>query len=286
VKRVVITGGTAGIGKAGALELARRGGALTILARDEARGHETVAEIERTGQGASAEFVRTDLADLESVRESASLLLGRHNRIDVLIANAGVHLTEARRTRDGFDQMLAANYLGHYLLTRLLTGAIEAASPARIVVVGSEAYRLAGRLDTEAFEDIGEYGRVGSFRAYGRTKLLDILFAFELARRLRGTGVTVNGVDPGTVSTGLYEQIPGFRTLAPRLTRTPFVRTPDQGARMIVKLADDPSLAEVSGQFFSSVPGARMLPRHRALRDVELQRRVWDRTAELVGLTA
>jgi retinol dehydrogenase-12 len=284
VKRVVITGGTAGIGKAASLELARRGAALTILARDDDRGRETVAEIERTVPGAPAEFLRTDLADLESVRATAGLLLERHDRIDVLIANAGVHPTEARRTEGGFDQMLAANYLGHYLLTRLLTGAIEAASPSRIVVVGSEAYRLAGRLDPEAFEDMGEYGHIGSFRAYGRTKLLDILFAFELARRLQRTGVTVNGVDPGTVSTGLYEQIPGFRRLAPRLTRTPLVRTPEQGARMIVKLAGDPSLAEASGQFFSSVPGARMLPRHRALRDAELQRRVWERTAELVGL--
>jgi NAD(P)-dependent dehydrogenase (short-subunit alcohol dehydrogenase family) len=284
VKRVVITGGSAGIGKAAALELARRGAAPTILARDEERGREAVDEIERTVPGASAEFARTDLADLDSVRATASLLLERHDRIDVLIANAGVHLTEPGWTREGFDQMLAANYLGHYLLTRLLTGAIEAAAPARIVFVGSEAYRLAGRLDPEAFEDISEYGRVGSFRAYGRTKLLDVLFAFELARRLQGTGVTANGVDPGTVSTGLYEQIPGFRRLAPRLTRTPFVRTPDQGARMIVRLADDPSLAGVSGEFFSSVPGARLLPRHRALRDIELQGRVWDRTAELVGL--
>lgn len=286
MKRVVITGGTAGIGKAAATELARRGAALTLLARDEDRGHAAVAEIKQHAAGALVEFVRLDLADLESVRDAASLLLERHDRVDVLIANAGVHLTHTRRTRQGFDHMLAANYLGHYLLTRLLTGAIEAASPSRIVVVGSEAYRLAGRLDAEAFETIGEYGRVGSFRAYGRTKLLDILFALELARRLQGTGVTANGVDPGTVSTGLYEQIPGFRSLAPRLTRTPFVRTPSQGARMIVKLADDPSLAEVSGRFFSSVPGARMLPGHRALRDSKLGMRVWDRTAELVGLAA
>jgi NAD(P)-dependent dehydrogenase (short-subunit alcohol dehydrogenase family) len=284
LKRVVITGGTAGIGKAAATELARRGAALTLLARDEGRGREAVAEIERASPGTPVEFVRLDLADLDSVRNAASVLFERHERIDVLIANAGVHLTESHRTREGFDQMLAANYLGHYLLTRLLVGAIEAAAPARIVVVASEAYRLAGRLDPEAFEDIGEYGRVGSFRAYGRTKLLDALFAFELARRLQETGVSANGVDPGTVSTGLYAQIPGFRRLAPRLTRTPFVRTPDQGASMIVKLADDPSQAEVTGQFFNSVPGAHMLPKHRALRDVELQRRIWDRTAELVGL--
>ena len=256
--------------------------AITILARDEDRGRTVVAEIESTAPGASAEFVRGDLADLESVRAAASLLSERHDRIDVLIANAGVHATETRRTREGFDQMLAANYLGHFLLTSLLLGAIRAAAPSRIVVVGSEAHRLAGRLDAEAFEDLGDYGRIGSFRAYGRTKLLDIIFACELARRLHGSGVTANSVDPGTVSTGLYEQIPGFRRLAPRLTRTPFVRTPEQGARMIVKLAVDPSLAEVSGRFFNSVPGAAVLPKHRALRDAHLHRRVWERTAELV----
>lgn len=181
--------------------------------------------------------------------------------------------------------MLASNYLGPFLLTNLLLSAIAAAAPARVIVVGSEAHRLAGHLDSEHLADLGEYGLVNSFRAYGRTKLLDILFATELARRLNGTGVTANSFCPGTVATGLYEQMPAFRAIAPVLTRTPLMRTAEQGARIIVRLAADRSLAEVTGRYFTSVPGLGLLPPVRVRRDANLQRRIWKRTAELVGLS-
>ncbi len=282
MRRIIVTGGTAGIGKAAALELARRGAAVTVLGRDQARGADTLAAIEREAPGSDGEFVPLDLSDLTTVRDAAAILLGRHDRIDVLVANAGVHNVASRRTADGFDHMLAANYLGHFLLTTLLLSAIESSAPSRIVVVGSEAYRLAGPVDPEGFEDLGEYRRPGSFRTYGMTKLLEMMFARELARQLAGSGVSVNSVDPGTVSTGLYADIPVMRHIAPALSRTPAVRTPEQGARMIVRLADDAEFAGITGRYFSSVGLLDRLPEVRALRDIELQRRVWERTEMLI----
>lgn len=282
-QQVVITGATSGIGKAAALELARRGAALTIFCRNADKGRDTVAEIERAAPGASATLVEGDLADLVSVRRAAQELRDRHPRIDVLIDNAGVHATAPRKA-SGFDQMLVVNYLGPFLLTSLLLNELAAAAPARIIVVSSEAHRLAGRLDPESFEELGDYGLLRSFRAYGRTKLLDILFAAELARRLAGTGVTVNSLCPGTVATSLYGSLPILRTVVPALARTPLVRTAEQGARMTVRLATDPSLAGVSGRYFTSTPGLDLLPPARARRDANLGRRIWERTAGLVGL--
>lgn len=277
----MITGATSGIGRAAALELARRGASLTIVCRNQGKGESTVAEIERVMPGASADLVEADLANLASVRNAARELRDCYDRIDVLINNAGVHAVAPRLTPDGFDHMLASNYLGPFLLTNLLLDRVTATAPARVIVVGSEAHRLAGRLNPEHFEELGDFGRVGSFRAYGRTKLLDILFAAELARRLGGTGVTANSLCPGTVATGLYGQMPA---IAPVIARIPLVRTAEQGARLTVQLACDPALAKVSGRYFTSVPGLGLLPPVRARRSANLQRRIWERTAALVEL--
>ena len=254
-RRVVITGATSGIGKAAALELARRGAPLTIICRNPGKGEDTVAEIQRAVPAASTDLVVADLADLASVRRAAQELRDRHTSIDVLINNAGVHAAAPHRA-NGLDQMLIVNYLGPFLLTNLLLAELTAAAPARIIVVSSEAHRLAGHLDPERFEELGEYRRLGSFPAYGRTKLLDILFAEELARRLAGTGVTANSLCPGTVATGLYGELPVLRTIAPALARTPLVRTAEQGASMTVRLASDPSLAKVRAATSPPRPGS------------------------------
>jgi NAD(P)-dependent dehydrogenase (short-subunit alcohol dehydrogenase family) len=280
----VITGATSGIGRAAAAELARRGAKLAIVYRNRARGDATVAEIDRVVPGAAPDLVEADLADLASVRRAARELRDRYEEIDVLINNAGVHAVAPDLTPDGLDRMLVANYLGPFLLTNLLLDRVKAAAPSRVLVVSSEAHRIAGRLDPEHFEDLGEFGRLGSFRTYGRTKLLDILFATELARRLSGSGVTANSLCPGTVATGLYGQLPLLRAITPALSRISVVRTPEQGARMTVRLATDPALATVTGRYFPSAPGVRILPPVRARRNPGLQSRIWERTAALVGL--
>jgi NAD(P)-dependent dehydrogenase (short-subunit alcohol dehydrogenase family) len=282
--RVVITGATSGIGRAAALELARQGARLTIVCRDTDKGAATVAELRDAVPGLSADVVRCDLADLESVRRAGFELVDRYDAIDVLINNAGVNDTEASLTVDGFDHMMASNYLGPFLLTRLVLDRVKAAAPSRIVVVGSEAHRMAGPFDPERFEDLGRYGPVNNTPAYGRTKLLDQLFTNELARRLEGTGVTANSVCPGLVATNLVDMGP-LRPIMQAAARTPFVNTPAEGARLVVRLATDPKLEGVTGRFYTTTPGMRLLPPVPAMLDTRLQRRVWDRTEVLVGLT-
>jgi retinol dehydrogenase-12 len=281
---VVITGATAGIGKVAATELARRGAALALVARNPEKARGVVEEIVAEAPGASVRVFRADLAELGDVRRVAGELLDALPRIDVLIDNAGIVATSARITSGGHDEMLAANYLGPFLLTHLLTDRLVGSAPARIVITGSEAHRVTGGFDPERFEDLGSYGNpVAAQQAYGRTKLLDMLWADELARRLEGTGVTVNSVCPGLVATDLARESPADR-LFKALSATPLVRRPDQGARVLVRAATDPSLAGVTGRFFSSTPGAGFLPTSGRRRDPAVAARVYERTREVLGL--
>ena len=282
--RVVITGATSGIGRAAALELAGQGARLTIVCRNTDKGAATVAELRSAVPGLSADVVRCDLSDLESVRRAGFELIDRYDAIDVLINNAGVNDTESALTADGFDHMIASNYLGPFLLTRLVLDRVKAAAPSRIVVVGSEAHRMAAPFDPERFEDLGRYGPMNNNLAYGRTKLLDQLFANELARRLAGTGVTANSVCPGLVATNLVDMGP-LRPIMQAVARTPFVNTPAEGARLVVRLAADPKLEGLTGRFYTTTPGMRLLPPVPAMLDTQLQRRIWERTETLVGLT-
>ena len=285
-KRVVITGATSGIGFETALELARRGGAITIVCRNPERGKTTVAEIEAAVPGASLDVVLCDLSELDQVREAAEQINSRYGAVDVLVNNAGVQDLVPKKTSTGVDHMLASNYLGPFLLTNLVLDTLRAADAARIVVVASDAHRIAGRFDPETFEDLGDYnGSRAAIRAYARTKLLDLLFARELARRLADTTVTANAVCPGLVATNLVEGGPAFGSLDQTLSKTPLIRTPAQGARISVKLATDPSLAGVTGRYFPSTPGSRFIPLRPAVRSADVQRRVWERTEALVGLS-
>lgn len=284
-KVVVITGPTAGIGKAAAIELARRGAELGLVSRNPAKAEAVAGEIRAGAPGVVLHQFTADLSELDQVRAVAGAIAKELDRIDVLVDNAGTAARRPRRTVDGFDEMLAANYLGPFLLTHLLLDRLEASAPARVVVVGSEAHRATGRFDAERFEDLGDYGGlVPAQAAYGQTKLLDMLFADELARRLDGSGVTVNSLCPGLVATDLAGDVGAADAFFKALSATPLVRTPEQGARMTVRLAGDPALAAVTGRFFSSTPGAGLLPTAGPRRDPAIARRVYERTCALVGI--
>ncbi|WP_242903332.1 SDR family NAD(P)-dependent oxidoreductase [Actinomadura terrae] len=282
----IVTGGTSGIGKEIARGLARRGFLVGIVCRSEMRARTTVEEFAEDVPGARVEAFIGDLSVQQDVRRVAASLEERFDRLDVLVNNAGAHLVRAKVSADGYDRMVATNHLGPFLLTNLLLGLLERAAPSRVVVLASEAHRGAGRLDVERMAEPGTYGKAGSFRVYGRTKLLNILFAQELARRMEGSGVAVNAVCPGVVATGLGRDVRGTERLGSLLARTPVLRTPEQGARMALRLAADAEFEGRSGGFYSSAPGAGMLPVTGALKDPELGRAVWERSARLVGLPA
>ena len=190
-----------------------------------------------------------DLADLASVREGAGQLLERYEQIHVLVNNAGLVLSERTETTDGFESTFGINHLGPFLLTRLLTERLVASAPARVVNVASTAHRSARHgLD---FDDLQSRRRYRGMQAYGRSKLANILFTTELARRLSGTGVTANSLHPGTVATGYARDgdASGVLAFGVKVIK-PFILSPEKGARTSVYLASSPEVAEVTGQYF------------------------------------
>lgn len=285
-EHIVITGATSGIGQEMARGVAKRGALLTVVARNRAKADRTADELaSEPGAAGRPEIVIGDLGDLASVRHAAATILDKHDRIDVLIDNAGVNLPRAQTSPDGFDLMMATNYLGPFLFTNLLLDAVIAATPSRIVVTGSEAHRACQRPDLARLGEPASYKALGGQLRYGQSKLMDILFATELAERLEGTGATVNSFCPGLVATGLAGDHPLQRRAFDLVARTPLMRRPDQGAKMGLRLVLDPDLQDVSGRFFSSTPGAPLLPDARSRRDARYRKEAWIRTADLVGLT-
>jgi retinol dehydrogenase-12/retinol dehydrogenase-13 len=278
-KTVVITGGNGGIGKETAIALAREGARVIITARDAARGAAALADIiERSGSTA-VELMDLDLASIASIRKFAEFLPACTDQVSVLINNAGVILRRRHTTTDGFEMTFGVNHLGHFLLTNLVQDLLERGAPSRVVVVASDAYKGARRgLD---FADLNlEHSRYGPYKAYCRSKLANILFARELARRVDGSGITANAVHPGIVATRLARDGDTGRLgdFALRLSR-PFFQTPEQGARTTVYAASAPELESITGAYFaSSLPA----PTNRQAMDMAAAGRLWDASEELL----
>ncbi len=277
------TGATNGIGQAAAIELARRGARVGIVGRNPRKADATVARIKESTPGAAVDVFIGDLALMADVRRVAAAVLERYEHIDVLVNNAGIQLVEQRATSEGLPEMVAVNYLAPWLLTSLLRDRLVASAPARVVVTASEAHRIGWTIDpTTIFTDTEPFGRGGVLRAYGRTKLLDVLFTLELAARLDGTGVTANCCCPGLVATGLAGTDNTADRVATALSRTAMVRRPEQGARVLVRLATDPAFGTTTGAFISSTPGAGLLPTIPSVRDAALRKRLWEATETLL----
>jgi retinol dehydrogenase-14 len=275
-RTVLITGGTGGIGRATATGLAAIGARVAITGRDRRRADEAAADIRAAGGPAVDVFV-ADMSSQAEVRRLADEVLQVLPRLDVLVNNVGGFWNSRRVTTDGLEHTFALNHLAPFLLTHLLADRLRQSAPARVVTVSSDAQRL-GRID---FDDLqGERSWSGQ-RAYNQSKLANVLFTYELARRLRGTGVTANALHPGVVLTAFGAEDPG------RIQRLimPFARwvmkSPDEGARTSIHLASAPELEGVTGQFF-----ADCRPRRSSKRsyDDAAAARLWDVSLELTGI--
>jgi NAD(P)-dependent dehydrogenase (short-subunit alcohol dehydrogenase family) len=278
-RTVVVTGANSGIGRATAAALASAGARTVVTARDGDRGRAAVEDIRRATGSRSVELALFDLADLASVRAGAAELLERLDRIDVLVNNAGVVLSDRTETVDGYEATFAVNHLAPFLLTRLLVDRLVATVPARVVNVASVAHRSARHgLD---FADLQSRHGYRGMQAYARSKLANLLFTAELARRLAGTGVTVNALHPGTVATGYGRDgdTHGFLPFGMDVIR-PVVKTPEQGARTSVFLATSPLVAGVTGGYFV---GCRPRTPSRRARDQGAARRLWAVSEQLVA---
>lgn len=265
--RVLITGSTDGIGKATAVELARQGREVIVHGRTEKRADDTAAEISRAVPGARLEIVAGNLASLEQVRMIADDIRSRFDRLEVLINNAGVMSNTRRESEDGYELTFAVNHLAHFLLTNLLLELLTQSAPARIITVSSMVH-ASGEI---RFEDLQMRRGYNGYRAYAQSKLANVLFTYELARRLEGTGVTANALHPGVIGTKLLHV--GFSGGGPVA----------EGARTPVYLATSPEVAETSGQYFSNQRPERS---SSTSYDTQLAERLWAVSEELTGLGA
>src|SRR4051812_8065124 len=280
---MIVTGATNGIGEAAAIELARRGADVGITARNAAKADATVAKIKAAAPDATVDVFLGDLALMADVRTIADEILGRYDRIDVLINNAGIQLPQQRATAEGLPEMIAVNYLAPWLLTSRLRDRLVSSAPARVVVTASEAHRIGWTVDPDTIlTDASPFGGARVMAEYGKSKLLDVLFTLELADRLRGTGVTANCCCPGLVATGLAGTENTADRVATALSVTPLVRRPEQGAKVLVRLATHGDFATRTGAFVSSTPLAGLMPTMPAVRDKALRRRLWEATEELL----
>lgn len=264
---ILVTGSTDGIGKATALDLARRGEKVLLHGRNSDKGQVVLDEIKRSTGNDGLEFFKADLSSQRQVRRLASDIKGSHNKLDVLINNAGTYLPERRLTEDVMEMTFAVNYLAPFLLTHELLDVLEKSEPSRIINVASIAHWNA-KLDWNNLH--GEKWYDG-FQAYALSKLCIILFTYALSRRLRGANVTVNCLHPGVIKTKLlyagFGNYPGA--------------TPEKGARTPVYLATSPEVEGISGKYFENCKPGRSSP---VSYDETMQERLWQVSKRLAKI--
>lgn len=277
----VITGANSGIGKATALGLAKMGATVVLVCRDWRRGEAALAEIEAASGNSDLGLLLADLSLQASVRQLAEEFKARYSHLHVLINNAGIALSKRSVTAEGIETTFAVNYLAPFLLTNLLLDVLTASAPARVVNVAGDYHRKA-TLNFDNLMSERNYTRLG---ANNQAKLALVLFTYELARRLDGTGVTANCLHPGAVATDAAIKDPDVSALARFMYKLvkPFFLSPEEGAATSLYLASSPEVEGVTGKYFVKQAPVESSPESY---DVAIARRLWDVSAELTGLSA
>lgn len=273
-KTVVITGASSGIGLASARELARQGALVVMVCRDAERAEAARRDVAALASGRSPTVFLADLLSQREIRRLAEAINKTYAQIDVLINNAGAVFARRELTVDGIEKTFAVNHLAPFLLTNLLLDNIRAAAAGRIVTVGSESYS-----STLDFDNLQSEKKHQFLSAYFRSKLENILFTFELSRRLAGTGVTANCLSPGPTRTRFGSNMDGLPALFPMLIKNfPFFGSPEKGARTPVYLASSPEVAGISGRFYVRCREVRTKP---VTHDPDIARRLWSVSEDL-----
>ncbi len=274
-KICLVTGATSGIGAATALGLAQTGATVVLLGRNRAKCQETVARIKRETPEARVDFLLADLASQADIRGAAQEFTQRYAGLDVLINNAGINQIERQLSPDGIELVFATNHLSYFLLTHLLLDRLKARAPARIINVSSFVHSRA-KIDFDHLQTSG-------MSAYPQSKLADLLFTYEMARRLAGTGVTVNALNPGLVRSEFGLNLPGPSALIKRVLNAVRGISPAEGARTSIYLATAPEAATVTGMYFENCRPIQSSAASRSRADAQ---RLWDLSAGLTGLPA
>lgn len=277
-KTVVVTGGTSGIGEVAAVNLAVQGARIVLIARDRERAAATLAKLKSANASASHVAHYADLSSIADMKRVAKEVADSEARIDVLVNNAGAVFLSRKVSVDGLEMTFATNHMAYFVVTNLLLGRLKATPGARIVSTASDAHK-SGKLD---FDDLQSAKSYSSFRVYGTSKLCNILFTRELARRLEGSGVTANCLHPGFVGTR-FGQNNANNIFMKGLARVimSFGLSPEDGAKTIIHLASSPDVATISGEYFYK---CKVEVATNQAMDDDSARRLWDVSAQIAGV--
>ena len=274
-KTVLITGGTGGIGRAAAIGLATMGARVGITGRDRTRAEAAAAVIVRESGNPAVDVFVADMSSQAEVRRLANEVLAAYPRLDVLLNNVGGFWAHRHETVDGLEHTFALNHLAPFLLTSLLLDRLKASAPARVVTVSSGAQSM-GKID---FDDLMGERKYSGQTAYNQSKLANVVFTYELARRLEGTGVTATSLHPGMTSTAFSAEDPALGLLV--AVMRPFMKSPARGAETPIYLASSPEAEGVSGKYFANRKARKS---HASSYDTATTARMWQVSADLVGL--
>ena len=277
-KTVLITGATNGIGKVAALELAKKGAEVVIVGRNPNKTRQVVQQVKKYSGNPSVDGLVADLSSMAEIRQLALVFRQQHPHLHILVNNAGGIFANRAMTVDGYERTFALNHLAYFVLTNLLVDMLLANAPARIINVSSGSHAGAV-LDFDDLQNEQHYG-YGGYHAYGQSKLANLLFTYELARRLAGTGVTVNALHPGTVATGFGENNRGAMKISMRIFHQ-FALTPEEGADTIIYLASSPEVEGVTGKYWTN---RTAVPSSPESYDEGAQKRLWAVSAQLAGI--
>ncbi len=278
-KVCLVTGATSGIGQVTARELAKMDATVIVVGRNRERCEATVADIKRRSASDKVEFMQADLSSQESIRDLAKTFTAKYDQLQVLVNNAGGIFGKRETTVDGLEMTFALDHLAYVLLTELLLPALERGAPARIVNVSSSA-QAGGKIN---FDDLQGEKRYSAWRAYNQAKLANVLFTYELARRLQGTGMTATCLHPGFVATGFAQNNSGPLQTLTKAGQRVFAISPEKGAETSIFLASSPLVEGVTGQYFA---GKKPKKSSRRSYDEADARRLWEVSERLTGLTA
>ena len=276
-KVCLVTGATSGIGKETARVLAHHGGTLILVGRDPDKTVTTVEEFKHQVDTPNIEYLLADLSSQDEIRRLAEAFKSRHNRLDVLVNNAGAYYLRRHESVDGIEMTFALNHLGYFLLTNLLLDVIIASAPARIINVSSGSHLRA----TLNFDELQERRGFGGMNAYGQSKLANVLFTYELARRLDGTGVTVNALHPGFVATNMGSNI-GWIVRALRPLMNLWALSVEEGAETVIHLATSPEVEGITGKYFFR---CKPVPSSAYSYDEAVAEQLWRMSEEMTGLS-
>lgn len=280
-KHALITGATDGIGKQAALEIAGMGAAVTLVGRNKAKTRAVCGELQSQTGNRNIDWLLGDLSSMTEVRRIADEFRARHDRLDVLLNNAGAIFSEFHQSADGFEMTFALNHLSYYLLTNLLLDMLadtsQTAGEARIINVSSSAHRNA----TLRLDNLREPSGYSLMNSYGASKLMNVLFTYELARQLEDTAITVNAVHPGVVRTRFGHDTSRLWSIMVKVLQRLFAISPQKGAETLVYLAASPDVAGISGKYWNN---KRQKQSSQISCDREQQRALWEYSAEVTGI--